>query len=175
MKRLLLFVVVSFFSFGVMAQEDLKHDANIRLNPVGLLFGVANLGADFAVNENFTLGGNVSYWNLDVGSSEADVFGYGVRGQLFFDEVFTDSWYAAASVSLSQARARNTNSGNEASVDGFTISGIIGYMWIWDNFNMQLGGGVQIINLDETANSDIDFAGLGGTLPTIEYSLGWAF
>jgi hypothetical protein len=58
MKKVLLPILVTICLFGfqkAFAQTD------VTINPIGLLFGDLNIGADFAIKENFSIEGTIGY------------------------------------------------------------------------------------------------------------------
>lgn len=149
---------------------------NVRVNPLGLLFGVTNAGIDVALTNHFTLGVEGQFFEIKSGSTEAQSSSYGARAQYFFTEALADSWYLAGFYNIVSAEAENTLTNESASVDGSVVGGVFGYMWMWSNFNIQLGFGYQSITIEEsTTASSIDFDALNTSLPVIEFNLGWAF
>lgn len=156
-----------------LAWAEGSHMGNIRVNPLGLLFGSFNVGADFAVSDQFTLGGGGSYSSLSSGSTKASAFGIEARAQYFFDKVFTDDWYLAPFFAYSSGTGEDgINSDIDVTVTSFGAA--IGYMWIWDNFNIQFGGGLQSLSIDADSNAT-NFTSLDGVLPYLEFTLGYAF
>lgn len=148
---------------------------NIRLNPVGLLYGVSSLGVDFTLSERFTLGPQVAFYELEDGNNDADVLSYGARGQFFFDQVYTDSWYLAGTLDFVNAETENSTTFEEDDVTGFSTSLLLGYMWMWDTVNMQLGAGLQNTELDDATAATIDTASISGLEPVAEFNFGLAF
>ncbi|MCB0379423.1 MAG: DUF3575 domain-containing protein [Bdellovibrionales bacterium] len=166
-----------FILFGLCLPASANDKfVNIRVNPIGVLAGVANLGADFALTDNFTLGVQGSYIKLSVTDTEATANSYGVAAQYFFTEAFADSWYLGASYEFLSSDAKNKTTNEQASLDGSIVGGVIGYMWMWTNFNIQLGLGFQALKIESPpAGSTINIDDLNLTLPRIDFSLGWAF
>lgn len=174
-SSLMKLVIPLMLLFSTQAMAAGK-SVNIRVNPLGLLAGVANVGVDFALTNHFTLGAQASYLKLSTGNTEATANSFGVRGQLFINDAFTDSWYFALSGDMLNADAENDVTNETASVTGTSYGVLAGYMWMWTNFNIMLGFGIQSINIEEdTSAPTVDISGLNTTYPALEFNLGWAF
>lgn len=161
MKKLLfLFTFVSGFAFA--------QSTNITVNPLGLLLGTANLGVEFKVSDNLTVGPSASFSHIKSGSESATGFGLGAKLDVYLSsDAFTDSWV------LTPFFGWGRYSNNDDSINAFAGGVVFGYYWIWPSgFNMNFGLGIQYIS------ADFDEIGLGdvsAVLPAGNFSLGYAF
>ena len=173
MRALSKIALVCAILLQIPATSFANHTMNVRVDPLSLLFGAANVGADFAVSDQWTLGGGVSYSSYKSGDTKASAFGVEGRAQFFFNQVFSDSWYLAPYFTYAQGTGESTTV-SDVTVSVTQIGAIIGYMWIWENFNIQLGGGFRHISIDADSNAST-FDDLSGVIPALEFNLGYAF
>ena len=76
MKKLLLFAAIAVFGLSTVdAQEQA-----VKLNPVGLAFGVANAGYEFSTSDKQTLTIAGLYYNI----SDVSGFGAGAEYRFYF-------------------------------------------------------------------------------------------
>lgn len=148
---------------------------NINLSPLGLVLGVTNIGFDYAVARKFTLGGSFTYISLDSGAIEASATGLEIKGQYFFTEAFTNSWYLLGMYAYTSGEATNNLTLDEANLDVTSLGALGGYMWMWTNFNIQLGLGVQSLSVEQTTSSNVDTSDFDGSFAYLDFRLGWAF
>jgi hypothetical protein len=95
-----------------------------------------------------------------------------------------DGLYVSPQFAFSNAKVSATDSlGNsaEGEASSLIVSGLVGYGWFWDSFNIHLGGGlalpvgtskVKVKNSDGTEES-VDFSRTGRL--ALEFNLGWTF
>jgi len=171
-------LIIVFLSLFISAQAiAVDYRLNLSLNPVGLIFGVANLGLDWAPSDNFTVGASYATASLSDDDIEIESNGFGLKLQYFFYEAFNDSWYMATSYNSSHGEALNVRSLREEKIDLYSFTASLGYMWISGPVNFQLGIGVQQIFLDEQTpgQNSFDFSSFEGVLPYADFNLGFAF
>ncbi len=169
-------ITLLLFSVSSFAQDNnYQKKFNISVNPLGLAIGIGNIGLDYAITDQVTLGGNLSYANLDTGDIEASANGFGLKAQVFANGAFTNSWYASVFYSAASGDAEDTFDGDTASIDISSMGLTGGYMWIWENFNIQFGGGFQSISVDASSNTGVDIDDIEGTGLALDFTLGWAF
>lgn len=184
--------VVAIGSSTAFAEETVNSadNFNIRFGPVALLIGVVNIGVDVAVHDQLTIGPEVSYlhWNLSSSgafTTDYDIRAYaaGLRANWYANGVFTDGLYIAPKISYSKATVSSSDSTGtvegEASV--FVATGLVGYAWFWDGFNIHLGGGASLpvgdgnVKIkDSTGQEDSVSISRTGNL-ALEFDLGWTF
>ena len=73
------------------------------------------------------------------------------------------------------AETENSATFEEDDVTGLSTSLLLGYMWMWDTVNMQLGAGLQNTELDDATRATIDTASISGLEPVAEFNFGLAF
>lgn len=188
-KLIVLFVTLA--SLNVFAAENqpaasassnVSKDWNFRFGPVGLLIGLVNLEMDYKINNKFTIGPSLAFWNLKLLDVTIRASSIGVQGRYFFDEVYTDSWYGLGKIQASKVKAEIEDNGvvytGEGSGGGLSLG--LGYHWFWDSsFNMNLGFGVNTSTTKVKVKDSLgnaykdDAAADGGSF--LEFTLGWIF
>jgi hypothetical protein len=156
MKKLLLTLTFAVFTFTLSAQEQA-----IKVNPIGLAFGVANIGYEFAVNEANTLTFSGLYYDRD----NIEGFGVGAEYRFYFDKNALRGWHAGPSIGyLSLEDDFNNSAGIVA------IGGEIGHQWILsEHFLVDTFAGLGVF----TGESDaIDVNGVSLSLGV---SIGYAW
>jgi hypothetical protein len=178
MRKILRFVVIltlilalpSFAWAAGSARIDggPAHSNNIRFNPIGLLFGVANATLDIGATDRITIGPSAAFTTRSNQGVTATGFGLGTEANFFLgNDRFTDSWIFSPSVEFASA------SGNGKSASGVGFGANMVYGWFYDSgFNLSLGGGIQYVSLDY---SDLGLGTVSGLLPSITFTLGYAF
>jgi hypothetical protein len=172
---------------SAQSKRDFNYD--FRVNPVGLISGGIDANLDFKLTENLTVGPQGIYLHAQLSPSgiytsnyDITAYGFGARANWFFDGAFKDGWYFGPSFEYLKVTLKTTDAVGPAtgSASGMLASGIIGYGWFWDNFNLMLGGGYasvlgasSITIKDSAGNQTVITANLSGL--TYELSIGWAF
>lgn len=163
---------------------------NFRFSPVVLLIGAVDLNFDIQVSPEWTVGPSLTFWKFELNSTgtftekySVSAFAFGARGNWFKNGVFTDGLYVGPSLQSAKVKVETRDSigavTGEANI--LIASGIVGYGWFWDSFNMMLGGGLAV----GMGGSDVTVTDSSGTTTTVksrptgslalEYSLGWTF
>lgn len=147
---------------------------NIRVNPLGLVFGLINADIDFKVADAITVGPSLMFWSL----AGITAFGGGARGNYYFNgQAFTDSFYLGAHAEYALVTYKTSLGNSSAGV--FGAGALAGYHWVWDGgFNIMLGGGIGYYAGSSTVTINGQTAsvtGLNGVSPALEFTLGWAF
>ncbi len=166
---------------------------NINFEPVLALVGYVDLSMDFKISENWTLGPEISYWHTSVGSGDPTytdnisltAFAFGARGNWCPTGVFQDGWYLSPILEYMNVRATTTSNGQALSalVSEIAITGLGGYQWFWNSFNMRLGGGltlatgpskIHVQTSNSTYSNDVDYNpnSLGFA---VDFMIGWSF
>ena len=191
MKRALILLTILLSSTGVFAQSAMNSTGskyNFRFSPLGLVFGLASASLDIAVNQDWTVGPELSYAKFKVNASgtnqtsfDVNLASAGVRANWFKNGVYTDGLYVGPFVRYAKtsidASGSTTITGEAA---GVAVGSLVGYGWFWNSFNMMLGGGAAVAsgssnmvvidsngNRTEIPNRGVGLAG--------EFSLGWTF
>ncbi len=181
-SRLALIFVLSF-SFTLADAQDKKSpvtdteetegdlsgdNVNIYISPLGFVFGVANLAAEFKLAERLSLGPTVSYSKRTSGTSSATAWSFGATMTLYLsDPAMNDSWFI--SPFFQYAIASNGN----LSASGIATGLDLGYWWFFDSgINIALGAGIQYYSIDF---SSIGIGAISSLLPSLKFSIGYAF
>lgn len=142
--------------------ESPSRNTNLYVAPLFLLAGGVDVGADFRLNEHFTLGPEFGYYGADAVILSLSGYSIGPKLQYYFSgNAIADSFFLAGSVSYVRVRAEVF--GLAASSSGIGITGLGGYIWVWDSgFTMELGAGGGVL--------------LGsGFYPGLSFKIGYAF
>lgn len=162
-----------------------RAETNLRLAPVSLLAGMLDVEADFAVSSAWTLGPSFRYLNREIDGFDARAYGIGIRGNYYFNgSVFTQGWYLGPSlhyVNASVEKDYPTYGELEGSASGLGMTVLAGYQWMWESFNINLGGGfsyftvgdIKVKSSDGTINER--FSGYDSLQLALEFTLGWKF
>ncbi len=158
---------------------------NFRFSPLAIASGTANLELDFELAKSWSLGPSISYLSHE--DNDYDVTGYsiGIRGNYYFGrDVFTQGWYLGPSLHYASVEVEEntifwgTLSGKAT---GFALGVMAGYQWIWESFNMMLGGGPVYYTIDSVTIESSDgtyeesYEGMDGASLALEFTLGWKF
>jgi len=167
---LTLSLVLPSFAWAAAGAKTTTIDrsSNLRINPIGLLVGFANLTWDIGAGDRFTIGPSAGFITRSSNGQTATGFGLGVESNFFLGhDRFTDSWIL--SPFLGYAHASN----NSATASGTSLGCNIQYGWFYDGgFNIGLGGGIQYISLDYT---DLGLSSASGLWPSLTFTLGYSF
>jgi hypothetical protein len=196
MKLWLKATVVGFvLSFACTSHAYPEDTANVRVSALALLAGYVNVDGDWKIDDTITVGPSFTYWNWrgkDADNAgirdEIKIVGIGVRGNYYPKGVFIDGWYASGFVQYNRltvtAMTDSTSSSNvwaKASVTGIRPGVVGGYHWFWDNFNLNLGAGLETfigkntvrIVASDGSTRDVDTSiGVGLAL---DMMVGWTF
>lgn len=176
MKKLLL-VSVLFLSVGAFAQQNV-----VKANPLGLLFGSAEIGYERAISDKNSFEIAVAFSRSDAtlnGSETATATGLGAEGKFkFFFSSSKDAprgWYAAPVASYFSS---NAESGDlEGGISVFAGGAIAGYQWIFGGgdsgfaLDLNLGAQYASVNFD----GDISSVDIDGIIPRLGVAIGYAW
>lgn len=182
----LLFVVLGASSSAFAAGEGM----NFRFSPLGLIIGSVNGGLDIAVAPEWTVGPAASYWRFNLSSSDSfsedykiTAWSVGARANWFKNGNFTDGLYVGPSLSYANVELETLDTAGAkvtGEASGLFLTGLVGYGWFWDSFNIMLGGGFSA-GLGSTEVKVTDSSGsetkVSSTISgvALEFSLGWTF
>lgn len=165
-------IFLSLCTLGFSASSfAMDRSANISVNPLGLLVGLANLSADFGVAPNIAIGPELSFASVSSTSgsvkSSATIFGVAGSMTAFLGHPrFTDSWFVRPFVGYSVV------SGTSTSASGVRVGADFGYWWFWDSgFDLGLGLGIQYIS----ANFSSVGVSVSSTWPSALFQIGYSF
>jgi len=190
LKRLLPICFALIMS-APLARAENSDNFNVHFGPITLLVGLFDVGIDFVVHDNWTVGPEFQYmhWKLTSsggfsGDYDVTAFSVGGRANWYSNGVFTDGLYVSPKLSFARAKV-STNDSLGNSVDGeassMFLSGLVGYAWFWDSFNIHLGGGLGLpvgeskvkVKSSSGTEQSVDFSRTGNL--ALEFNLGWTF
>jgi len=176
MKKLIFITIALLTVSFVNAQKNV-----IKINPVGLAFGAAQLSYEYALNDKNALEISMAYSSAKVSfdADEVKANGFGAEGKykIYFSttKVAPRGWYAAPVLTYSSASAKSDDSEGKLSV--FAAGAVAGYQWIFGGretgFALDLNLGAQY--LSASTSGDISGVAVEGILPRIGLSLGYGF
>jgi len=133
----------------------------VKVNPVGLAFGVANAGYEFSTSDSQSATISGLYYDV----SGISGFGVGAEYRFYFGGEALKGWHAGPSLGyLSLEDDFNTS----ASV--FSFGGEVGHQWVWNSgFLVDVFAGLGFATGGDNLN------GLDSTTIGIGVSLGYAW
>jgi Protein of unknown function (DUF3575) len=179
MKKIILSAAILAVSFGAMAQKksDSEYKNVVKVNPLGLLFGAANVSYEHVLSEKSAIQGNVQFGGLSFGGVKYTSLGAGADYKFYLSNTkeAPKGFYAAPGVGFNYTSV--TDGTNKYSGTGATIRGIVGNQWVWESgFALDLFGGVNYYLGGEIKGAgSTTYGKFSGILPTIGVSLGYAF
>lgn len=172
------------------AEGDTADNFNFRFGPIVALIGVLDIGLDIVVHPNWTIGPEFTYlkWSLTSSSSfdsnyEITGLAIGGRANFYPDGVFSDGLYISPILRYVNVKVVTSDTSGEVTGEASPLiaTGLVGYAWFWDSFNMHLGGGLSLpmgdskVKVRNTAGNDdeVEFRRTGAL--ALEFNLGWTF
>ena len=155
MKKILITLTFAIIGITVNAQQQA-----VKVNPIGLAFGVANAGYEYAVSKANTLTFSGIYFDQD----NIDGFGVGSEYRFYFNKQAMRGWHAGPTASF---LTLEDNANNSASV--FGVGGEVGHQWILNqHFLVDTFAGLNFYS----GGGDVDVDGASFSLGV---SLGYAW
>jgi hypothetical protein len=161
---------------------------NLRMNPLLLLVGYANLDVDIKLSNMVTLGPSIGYLNYTSKDIAGDVKSYaydlGIRANIYpgAEALAEHGWYIGPSLHYIYAKAElGTKS---AELSGYSFNLVGGYHWIWESFNLMLGAGLSATSFPDKATvkdssggaqQEVTVSSISKTGGMLEATLGFAF
>lgn len=185
-------VLVSTLLLAFSPVQASAAEMNIRFAPLSLLIGWLNVDLDVAVSDKWTVGPTLGIWRADV----PDTYFVGDKYQLKRNAVgvranwsqggsFQTGFYVSPIVQFVRAEisgvSKSTGNDITASASGVTVTGIAGYQWFWDSFNLSLGGGLILgaqssdVSVQDGPTSYKAASSGRGTGVALDFMLGWMF
>ncbi len=158
-------------------------EVNLRASPIAPLVGTVMLEADFKISDKWSLGPTVLYTSADRNGFDTEAYVIGARGNYYFAGTFVQGWYLSPGLKYVNINLKDdTSSGEiEGEASGIVLNLYGGYLWMWENFNIQLGAGPVINTLgkitveNKSRNYQEDFDGYEGIDLGVEFTIGWKF
>jgi len=183
MKKVFLSVALCSIVFLSSKAQDDGPTNVVKINPLGAIFGAAQLSYEHALSEKSSFMISPSFGFFNSGGLKYTTYGIGASYRFYFSQSKSApaGFYAGPGVGYSLGKVKFSDDfggGNTtAKIGGLNVSAVAGYQWIWDSgFSLDLNGGIQYINYKYTDNSDGAFsAPFSGVLPTLGFGIGYAF
>ncbi len=149
---------------SAVADEPLK-TVNINAQPLGHLFGLANVSAEFGVSDTIALGPTVAYVEAKSRSNTVTYYGFGGSVDFFLNHKrFTDG--IVLTLGLNYLFPTNRT----LSASRILESAQFGYVWFWDEgFNIVLQGGIDYLSGQMKGDQSSKIQPTGGV------QIGWVF
>lgn len=179
-RKLLMIAAVAVFGLSsVNAQENV-----VKVNPLGLLFGSAELSYERVLGDKSSVEIAVAYTTVNATFSnslgqEDKISGIGAEGKykLYFSSVndAPRGWYGPPVVTYSSITGKSGT--DEGTVSIFGAGAIAGYQWVFGGddtgFALDPNLGAQYLNVN--TSGDISGTSIDGILPRLGLALGYAF
>lgn len=181
MKKVLLASFLFLGAMSVKAQDEVGQNV-VKVNPLGLLFGSANIGYERALNSKSSFVIAPQFGGFKFGGMKYSSFGAGAQYRLYLSKSKSapEGFYGAPGLSFVSGKVKWDFDGEkeESKFSSFGGGVMVGHQWIYNSgFVLDLGGGFnyQKFNYkDDADNSGISFKG-GGILPALSFSIGYNF
>lgn len=132
MKKITLIIILFTFCLKINAQTKI-----IKANPVGLVFGIANLGVEFSGRKNQS----TSIYALYYSKSDTEGFGIGLEQRFYFNSNELKGFHAGPSIGYLKL-----NDNYNDNFDVFSVGGEIGHQWfINESFTIDIFSGVGFL------------------------------
>jgi len=184
MKKILLVLAIASLGISVNAQEQSKTTV-IKINPLGLLFGSANIAYEKAINAKSSFLIAPQYGGFKLGGVKYSSFGGGAQYRFYLSDSKSApaGFWAGPGVSFSSGKVKygqdydNDGKEDESKFTAFGGNAMIGNQWIFKSgFVIDLGGGIsyQKFNYKDNTTTNISLKA-SGILPALSFSIGYNF
>lgn len=182
MRKVLFAAMMFFGAMTANAQEEGNGQNVIKVNPLGLLFGSANVGYERALNEKSSFMIAPQFGGFKLGGVEYSSFGAGAQYRMYFSKtkVAPEGFYAAPALTFTSGKVKwddGFDSKEETKFSSFGGGALVGHQWIYNSgFVMDLGAGVMYQKFNYKDNEDNSFnLKASGMLPALSFSIGYNF
>ena len=179
MKKIILTLAVVAIAFGANAQKrgEAGFKNVVKVNPLGLLFGLANVSYEYVLSEKSSVQGNIQFGGRSSGNIKTTFAGAGVDYKFYLSHTKTapKGFYASPGVGFYALTVKDGTSKYTGS--GLLIKGVVGNQWVWESgFSLDLFGGINYLAGNKVSGTGgVTYDTFSGTLPALGVSLGYAF
>ena len=174
-------LLASLLASGAHAAPDRGrgHSAAISLSPIHAFLPMVELQAEFCLTPSFSVAviGGVGQITTTSGTEEQSfsVFEGGAQGRFYFYGTTEEGAFAGLEALWVQVSAEADNVSGVG--NGLAVGPLVGYKWVWDNFFIDLAGGVAygLVSAEATDGEDTQTASDSDVIPIVNFNLGWAF
>jgi len=182
MKKVLVLIAVVALSTSVFAQTGGNGGRKnvVKVNPLGLVFGSANVAYERAINEKNSVVLSPTFGFFNFGGFKYSSFGFGGEYRFYLSKSKTapEGFYAAPGVGFTAGKVKEKGTSTEAKFTSFYGKAIVGNQWIFGSgFTLDLNAGINYSTFSYKDNNSSTFSGLkgNGIFPALGFSLGYAF
>ena len=144
---------VGQFSFG---QNNV-----IKANPIGLAFGIANVGYEFSTTDSQSMTVSGLYFNI----ADIDGYGAGLGYRFYLDKEAITGWHLGPSIGYFKLEDLF-----DISASVFSVGAEVGHQWVFgEHFALDVFGGFVY-----NSGGDI-LSGFNATSGTLGVSIGYAW
>jgi len=177
----LAFLAVGFFA---NAQDEGTSPNVVKINPLGLIFGSANLAYERALNEKSSFVIAPQFGGFKLGGFKYSSFGAGAQYRFYFSDSKTapEGFYAGPGIGFTSGKVKIEDfmgSGDEDETKFTSFGGnvMIGNQWIFNSgFVIDLGGGISYQKFSyKDEGGSFSTLKASGILPALSFSIGYNF
>lgn len=162
------------------AEESREHSSKdefsmgIFFNPVSILFGFYGLELDFSPMRLVSFNVSGSYYSWELTGVKTSAYGGDIGAQFFLtgDKPMHGLYLYPR---LAFAKAEASANGVKAQATLIGIGATVGYQWNWQPFSLRVGGGIVNYMGGADSNNGAPSISLRGTMPAIDFALGFVF
>ncbi|MEI6184425.1 MAG: DUF3575 domain-containing protein [Bacteroidota bacterium] len=173
MKKIVLALCILVAALNVNAQNGKNV---VKVNPLGLLFGIVDLTYERGLNENSSFEIVPQYGGFTVGDFKYSTIGLGANYKYYSSGEAVKGFYLSPGLFYSSGKV--TDSYNSSiSATNFGIKAVFGKQWIWESgFALDLNGGFGYQSFSYSGdNSTISGLKGNGIFPSLRLGLGYNF
>lgn len=176
MKKTILVISAAFICMAAVAQKGDGGKQNVvKVNPLGILFGVASVGYERVLDAKSSVQFNAYFGGLSVAGNKYTNLGAGVDYRRYFgsSSEAPKGFYVSPGVGVLNTKVKVGSSNGTAT--GVSLKAVAGNQWVFGSgFVIDLNGGIQYTNITPKING-VNYDKYSGVYPAIGFSLGYAF
>ena len=179
MKKIILSVAILSISIAAVAQKKSESDFKnvVKVNPLGLLFGTANVSFEHVLTEKSAVQGNLQFGSISFLGVKYTNIGAGVDYKFYLSHTKTapNGFYASPGIGFYSTTIKDGSGSFKGA--GAIIKGVVGNQWAWESgFALDLFGGINYFAGSKiTGSGGTTYSKFSGALPALGVSLGYAF
>lgn len=179
MRKVVLVAMLFLGAMTVKAQEGNGQNV-IKVNPLGLLFGSANVGFERVINDKSSFMIAPQFGGFKLAGVKYSSFGAGAQYRFYFSKTKTtpEGFYAAPALSFVSGKVTwdSFDSKEESKYTSFGGGAMVGNQWIFKSgFVIDLGGGVMYQKFSYKDDSNSSGLKANGMMPALNFSIGYNF
>jgi len=175
----LAFLAVGFFA---NAQDEGTSPNVVKINPLGLIFGSANIAYERAINEKSSFVIAPQFGGFKLGGVKYSSFGAGAQYRFYLSgsKSAPEGFWAGPGVNYTSGKVKIddfNNNEDETKFSSFGGNVMIGNQWIFNSgFVIDLGGGISYQKFSyKDEGGSFSTLKASGILPALSFSIGYNF